>query len=118
LEKAGLHGMMHTHCAILYALYASKGSMRMTDIAMLINRTKPTVSVLVDFLQKKEYIEKYKSADDSRETLVQLTHKGYEIQKTIEAITKKLKRIAFKNFKKSEIDMLVALLSRLQENLR
>lgn len=117
MKKAGIPGLAHTHCAIMYALYRHSGSMRLTEIARLINRTKATVSVLVDLLEKKGFVKRMRSNDDKRSHLVVVTEKGYSIQKTINDITLRLKQIALQNFSTRETQILVELLLKLKENL-
>lgn len=117
MKKAGIPGLAHTHCAIMYALYLHSGSMRLTEIAQLVNRTKPTVSVLVDLLEKKGYVARTQSEEDKRSTLVIVTKKGYSIKKTIEEITRRLKNAALKNFTSHEVQNLVDLLVKLKCNL-
>ena len=117
LKKNGVRGLMYTHGAVLFALYSAGGSMRLSDIAALINRTKPTVTVMVDRLEKSGYVKRVPSREDSRVIMVVTTAKGEAIRDILHATGEKMKRKAFRGIAREDQDRLVELLLKVQENL-
>lgn len=57
LKNNGAEGLAPSHGDILVCLYKN-GKMTMKDIANSIHRTKPTVTVLVDKLEKLGYLKR------------------------------------------------------------
>jgi len=108
---------MYTHGAVLFALYQNGGAMRLSDIAVLINRTKPTVTVMVDKLEAAGYVERVRSEKDSRVTIVEVTDKGYSISNIFDETSEKLTKKAFNGIKKTDQDKMVRLLLQVVQNL-
>jgi DNA-binding MarR family transcriptional regulator len=117
LKKNGVRGLMYTHGAVLFALYSSGGAMRLSDIASLINRTKPTVTVMVDRLEKAGYVKRTPSKEDSRAIIVETTSKGDALKELLYATGIRLKKKAFRGINQEDQDRLVELLMKVQENL-
>ena len=67
-------GLAPSHGDILICLYQD-GKMTMKDIAQKIRRTKPTVTVLVDKLEKSGFVKREVSESDSRSFNIVLTKK-------------------------------------------
>ena len=85
----------------------------MKDIAQKIHRTKPTVTVLVDKLEKSGFVKREISEDDSRCTNIVLTKKGEDFKPVFEKISKGLDEMLCKNLTIEEIEMLDKLLKRI-----
>ena len=83
LKQNGAEGLVPSHGDILVALYMN-GKMTMKEIAEKIHRTKPTVTVLVDKLEKLNYVKREVSSKDSRYTYIILTEKGKEFKPVFE----------------------------------
>lgn len=116
LENNGVKGLSYTHGAILFALYNNDGVMRLSDIARIINRKKPTVTVLVDKLEKMKLVKKEKSLSDSRVTMVSITEKGKKLNSLFDAIGIRLKAKAFKGIPAPSQELLVELLLQMENN--
>ena len=117
LKEHGIGGLVYTHGAVLYALYQNGGSMRLSDIARLINRTKPTVTVLVDRLEKCGYVRRQQSGSDSRVTIIEVTERGNSLRKVFTDAGQKLRQKAFRGIGRNEQELLVELLQRVANNL-
>jgi len=117
LIKNGVTGLMYTHGAVLFALYSAGGSMRLSDIARLINRTKPTVTVMVDRLEEEGYVKRVQSLEDSRVTMVETTTRGDSLRDILTVAGKKLKNKAFRGISREDQDRMVELLEKVSENL-
>ena len=115
IEQLGLNGaegLVPSHGDILICLYQN-GKMTMKDIAQKTHRTKPTVTVLVDKLEKSGFVKREISEDDSRCTNIVLTKKGEDFKPVFEKISKGLDEMLCKNLTIEEIEMLDKLLKRI-----
>lgn len=112
LSKNGADGLAPSHGDILVCLY-TKDRMTMKEIADKINRTKPTVTVLVDKLEKLGYLKREASKEDSRYTYILLTEKGKMFKPVFEKISNDLNKMLFENLSDEEADNLENLLSKI-----
>lgn len=112
LSKNGADGLAPSHGDILVCLY-TKDRMTMKEIADKINRTKPTVTVLVDKLEKLGYLKREASKEDSRYTYILLTEKGKMFKPVFEKISNDLNKMLFENLSDKEADNLENLLSKI-----
>ncbi|MCX4274616.1 MAG: MarR family transcriptional regulator [Candidatus Gastranaerophilales bacterium] len=104
-------GLAPSHGDILICLYQD-GKMTMKDIAQKIRRTKPTVTVLVDKLEKSGFVKREVSESDSRSFNIVLTKKGEDFRPVFEKISKGLNDMLHKNLTDKEADTLEKLLSK------
>ena len=111
LKNNGAEGLVPSHGDILVCLYRS-GKMTMKDIANCIHRTKPTVTVLVDKLEKLGYLKREASDEDSRSTNIVLTQKGKDFQATFEKISEELNEMLYKNLSPEESELIEKLLRK------
>ena len=111
LKNNGAEGLVPSHGDILVCLYKNS-KMAMKDIANCIHRTKPTVTVLVDKLEKLGYLKREVSNEDSRCTNIVLTQKGEDFQTTFEKISKNLNEMLYKNLSPEESELMEKLLRK------
>ena len=111
LKNNGAEGLVPSHGDILVCLYRN-GKMTMKDIANCIHRTKPTVTVLVDKLEKLGYLKRETSDEDSRSTNIVLTQKGKDFQATFEKISEELNEMLYKNLSPEESELIEKLLRK------
>lgn len=111
LKNNGAEGLVPSHGDILVCLYKNS-KMTMKDIANCIHRTKPTVTVLVDKLEKLGYLKREVSNEDSRCTYIVLTQKGEDFQTTFEKISKNLNEMLNKNLSPEESELMEKLLRK------
>ncbi len=111
LKNNGAEGLVPSHGDILVCLYKNS-KMTMKDIANCIHRTKPTVTVLVDKLEKLGYLKRETSDEDSRCTYIVLTQKGEDFQTTFEKISKNLNEMLYKNLSPEESELIEKLLRK------
>ena len=112
LKNNGAEGLVPSHGDILVCLYKN-GKMTMKDIANCIHRTKPTVTVFVDKLEKLGYLKRAASDKDSRSTYVILTQKGEDFKATFDQISKNLNKMLNKNLSENEVKLLEELLKKM-----
>lgn len=111
LKNNGAIGLVPSHGDILFCLYKN-GKMTMKDIADCIHRTKPTVTVLVDKLERLGYLKREISDKDSRYTYIVLTQKGEDFKSVFEKISKDLNTFLYQNLTKKEAQLLEELLRK------
>ncbi len=75
LNSNGITDLAPSHGDILAILY-QYNKLTMKEIAEKIHRTKPTVTVLVNKLEKLGFVKREKSSEDSRITYITLTSKS------------------------------------------
>ena len=112
LKKNGIEGLVPSHGDILAVLYKYQKS-TMKDIADRIHRTKPTVTVLVDKLEKLDLVKRDKSSEDNRITYIVLTEKGESFRALFEKISKELNTMLYKNLSEEEAETLEKLLEKM-----
>lgn len=112
LKNDGVEGLVPSHGDILVCLYKNN-KMTMKDIANCIHRTKPTVTVLVDKLEKLGYLKRAASDKDSRSTYVILTQKGEDFKATFDQISNNLNKMLNKNLSENEVKLLEELLKKM-----
>ena len=101
LKRNGIEGLVPSHGDILVCLY-EQNKMTMKDISDKIHRTRPTVTVLVDKLEKLGYVKREASKQDCRYTYIVLTKKGLDFQPVFEKISNDLNDMLYKNLSDSE----------------
>lgn len=74
----------------LFAVLFEKSPVKVTEMADRMHRTKSTVSVLVDKLEKQGYVTKAQSLEDARALNVALTPKGMALKPIFTDISTKL----------------------------
>lgn len=112
LKENGIEELVPSHGDILALLYKEKKA-TMKDIAGKIHRTKPTVTILVDKLEKLGFVKREKSTEDSRITYILPTAKGEDFKPVFEEISKDLNKMLYKNLNEKESAMLDKLLEKM-----
>ncbi|MFX4263513.1 MarR family winged helix-turn-helix transcriptional regulator [Pelotomaculum propionicicum] len=116
LENHGIKGIVPSHGDILVVLFkGDKYTMR--ELADMINRTKPTVTVLVDKLVEYGFVEREKSCTDSRVTYIKLTGKGNELKPVFDDISKKIDALLYGDLTDGEAEDFEMLLHKVNANL-
>ena len=113
LKNNGAKELAPSHGDILMCLYKND-RMTMKEIAEKIHRTKPTVTVLIDKLEKLGYLKREVSSHDSRCTYIVLTKKGKDFKIIFETISESLNNLLYKNLSEKEAETLEKLLTKIQ----
>jgi DNA-binding MarR family transcriptional regulator len=116
LRKRGIEGLVASHGNILDILYESNGKLTMKEISEGINRSKSTVTQLVDRLLKADYVTKETNSEDKRFSYIVLTDKGLSIKKDFKEISQNVMKEFYKDFTDEEIEILLLLLDRVIHN--
>ena len=116
LRQRGVEGIVPSHGEIMVHLFAAE-ECTMQNLAKQINRTKPTVTVLVEKLVACGYVVKEKSAEDNRVTLIKLSAKGWELKPIFEVISAKMNAVVYQGLCEEEAEMLEKVLTQINGNL-
>ena len=112
LNECGASGLAPSHGDILFCLYKND-KMTMKDIATTIHRTKPTVTVLVNKLEKLGYLKRETSDKDNRYTYITLTKQGEDFKTIFEKISNELNQMLYQNLTDKEAEILENLLRKI-----
>lgn len=116
LKKNGITDLLASHITILLGLYDNSSGLTMKRITGLVNRDKSTVTQLINKLVDRGYVIRKKCIEDKRITYIILTDKAKEIEAVIRKIYESLIRRIYKDFKDEEIEGLLYLLRKLNNN--
>lgn len=116
LERFGIEGLVPSHGDILVFLYQKNGR-SVKELADRIHRTQPTVTVLVNKLEKLGYVERIKSGEDSRITIVKLTEKGIELQPVFQTVSNKLNDVIYGGLNDNQKEQLEFLLEHIYKRV-
>lgn len=78
LQKAGYFDLRPPHFIVFQQIRPN--GVRATDIAQKAQITKQSMSYLINYLEKNEYIEKFDDPSDGRAQLIRLTKKGEDVE--------------------------------------
>jgi DNA-binding MarR family transcriptional regulator len=104
LEKHGIKGIVPSHGDILTVLFQAE-ECTMKELASRINRTKPTVTVLVEKLVDYGFVEKGKNPADSRVTLIRLTSKGAALKPVFDDISRQIDDLFYGDWPEDEAEI-------------
>ena len=112
LREQGLGDMVPSHGDVLASLYMEDGA-KCSEIAARMHRTKATLTVLVDKLEKNGYVERRADPADKRVQRVWLTEKGRDAQVKFDAISASLRDRVQETLSPGELASLDSLLAKL-----
>lgn len=88
------------------------GNPNITELAIQLKLSKPTVKVAVDKLIEKDYIFKVQSDEDRRSAHIHLTEKGKLINQMHDYAHKRIAEFLSKKLSAGELNELVSLLNK------
>lgn len=116
IVEKGLKGIIPSHGNILTVLFEAQSPMTMKEIAQKIGKNKSTVSVLIQQLIDKGYIEKSIDPQDRRNTQIKLTPLGQSIESKYKLISDEVIQVAYQDFTEEEIETFLKLLKKMNQN--
>ncbi|HEY8424290.1 MAG TPA: MarR family transcriptional regulator [Clostridia bacterium] len=87
---------------MLEAIAKNEKGVTISDIAQELDITLPSVTVAINKLQKKGYVEKIKSSDDGRKVIVALTKLGKKVNAVHQYFHEQMTKDISKEFSKEE----------------
>ncbi|PWW42068.1 MULTISPECIES: MarR family winged helix-turn-helix transcriptional regulator [Paenibacillus] len=116
LEKHNVTGIVPSHGDILMFLYR-EDVLSIKMLAERVHRTQPTVTVLVNKLEKLGYVERSKSAEDSRVTMIRLTEQGRQLEPVFYEVSQQINGMVYGHLTDDQADQLESLLTGIVRKL-
>ncbi len=110
LEQHEVTGIVPSHGDVLMFLYREE-TLSIKMLAERVQRTQPTVTVLVNKLEKLGYVERHKSAEDSRVTMIRLTEQGRKLEPVFNQVSKQINEMIYGGLSDEQAEQLELLLS-------
>jgi len=110
-EQFNLSSLTHTQLHYLENIN-SLGNPNITELAIQLKLSKPTVKVAVDKLIEKDYIFKVQSDEDRRSAHIHLTEKGKLINQMHDYAHRRIAEFLSQKLNKEELDELILLLNK------
>ncbi|MFB8376907.1 MarR family winged helix-turn-helix transcriptional regulator [Paenibacillus taichungensis] len=116
LEQHNVIGIVPSHGDILMFLYR-EDALSIKMLAERVHRTQPTVTVLVNKLEKLGYVERSKSAEDSRVTMIRLTEQGRQLGPIFQQVSQQINGMVYGHLTDDQADQLESLLTGIVRKL-
>ena len=110
-EQFNLSSLTHTQLHYLENINRL-GNPNITELAIHLKLSKPTVKVAVDKLIEKDYIFKVQSDEDRRSAHIHLTEKGKLINQMHDYAHRRIAELLSQKLNKEELNQLVLLLNK------
>lgn len=120
-EKISSFGLSGPQGRILGAIYyGTQNGMEVSrkDLQQQMQIRGPSVTSLLNGLEKKGLIHRKAASDDARLITLKVTAKGEKVIEETAWIFKAVQNQLMLGFSKTETDLLIAFLSRMKENLK
>lgn len=117
LKKIGIEGIVPSHGEILRILFLTKEPMSLKEIALKIRRTQPTVTVLINKLEKNGYVIRTDNPLDKRSNHIKLSSKGRGFQSHFKKISEDINMKLHHSLSEVEAEKLEYLLNKVYKNL-
>lgn len=109
--------LTHTQYKILMLLFHNLGKpIRQADIEAHLSMTNPSVTGIIQNLEKKEFVERIQNPDDKRSKLVKLTERAVSMEEELYSLGESLEAQVIRNLTTEESQQLIALLKKVLED--
>jgi len=115
LKASGIKDIAPAHGGVFFHLFRNS-ELTMGELARLIDRDKSTVTSLVEKLAGLGYIKRERDAVDRRVTKIRLTQKGRLLEADFADISQRLLSNAYVGFSDKEMELIIKLLTRVNNN--
>lgn len=116
LKEHKIDDLVPSYGNIFTALYEHGGRLKMSELSNLVNKDKSTVTVLVNKLIERKYIQKQFSKEDRRVVYIVLTEKGQAFESVYKKISAEINAVAFEGFEEAEKEIFLRLLKKMNNN--
>lgn len=115
LRKRGITDLGFSHVRIIIILYVD-GKLSMKEITERIAKDKSTVTILVNKLEKKEYVKKKSCEKDKRVVYLELGEKAGEILDIIFEVSRIFQKKVEETLDKDERKIFIKIMDKLIKN--
>jgi MarR family transcriptional regulator, organic hydroperoxide resistance regulator len=113
LEKIGIYPGQHR---LLFALSQQDGQSQ-KDLAEKLHIKAATITIMIQRMEKAQFVERKHDLEDQRVSSVYLTEKGKQVRTQVKDTLKEIETECFTNFTQEEQMLLRRLLMQMQDNL-
>ena len=106
------------HQAKMLMLLGKYEGIKQQELAKIVQKDKPTITKMIDNLEKNDLVERRMDPDDRRNRLIYLTDNGKAIRKKVVPIVQKTLDAATSEISEDEFDNLIKSLTKLRENIQ
>lgn len=111
------YDLTHTQFKILMMLYRNRDKeIRQADIEADFSMTNPTVTGIIQNLEKKNLVRRVANPKDKRSKVLVLTERAYQMEPEMKELAKQRESQITKNLTEEECDLLADLLKKILEN--
>ena len=102
---------------ILFVLWEKDG-ISIQELAQKTSLGKSTLTSMLNRLEKAEYIQLKRSAEDDRKKIITLTEKDIQLHEKYTQLSKEMNQLFYKGFSNKEIDTFEQYLQKALKNLK
>ena len=117
-QEAEMNGINPTYRYIFISLSNNPNGLTQVEICNLIHLKAPSVSLLLQQMENEKLIIREKSSKDSRQSIVKMTKKGYELDNKLKEIFKKHENNISNSLNEDELNNLKVYLGKIKDNLK
>ena len=117
LSALGYEGLVPSHGGIMAMLFSANGKLQMKEIVDRLDRTKSTVSELVNKLEQYGLVKRCECTVDGRVCYVALTDKGWSFEKDLAKVAADVNAALYKGFSDEEKTAVESMILRMKANL-
>ena len=118
LRNRSIKGIVPAHGAVLQFLFQQSKPVPIKAVVEKIGRVKSTVTVMINNLERHEYVRKLPCETDNRVTLIELTPAGRKLRKDFDQISEIIVNKLYGSMKKKDRQALVNLLGVIEVNMK
>lgn len=116
-KEADLLGINPTYRFVFMALHDSKEGLTQSEICDIVHHKKSSISLLLQEMENEQLISREKSKTDSRQTIVKLTQKGYELDLKLKEVFARCEQKMYSNLSNEEVTQVKLSLDKIIDSL-
>ena len=117
LASSEFADLQPVHSAAIQPLWEHPEGARITSLAKASRVTKQAMSMLVDHLEQRGYVERIPDIHDKRATIVRLTARGKSLAAAVRTCSKRVEEDWAGRIGADRVKELISILSSLRESL-
>lgn len=102
---------------ILRELWETDG-MALRALAVRMDLLGPSIVAAIDSMEKRDLVQRRRSATDRRQVHIFLTKRGRQLQMELQGLTREVSAVGLRDIDKADVERLRALLRIIRENYR
>lgn len=116
-NKRMTHNLSYTQFKVMFKLYTTGGSLKVSELAEFIGITSGAITGVVDKLLSDEYVSRERASDDRRVVYIEITPKGKAMMEEVMVTQGETVSRYFNVLPEEDIQHLRRIFSLLNDNL-